>query len=378
MFAGFAQKAEQAIKNVRQKAGKPSTESDEKIKVRKDLYWGSILGYVLILIILAIVFHKLWWGFLIVGALHFIASWRILSNQEYGGIMMFEIPLAEARIGPNFVLLGLMSMGTLPRPPQQKQFPDEPELVFNDDDKLPLPTIIVDGEERLMARPFRALSGGPEKDYDSHLNIQATAKFTGTVRWRIKNFFAFWIQMPGHTAKEKITEAERQMYDTWANTIVTEAEIRPAGKIVAEGKKIRDEIKTNLDLATAPWGVDILEVTLRSPDFGHDLNDKLIGIGEANAEAEQTRTRASATAFETEVTGKAQAEIILAKRKADTEADVFEAEKLGIQGVDIFAARAAERIIGDKDKIMLGTQSFAEGLATAFNLKDVFKGRSSK
>lgn len=349
----------------------------EHVLVRKNLYYPVIIGYFLLLLLVAALVQDIRNWVLAFALIHFIISWQILGNQERGGVMLFEIPISEPDTGPVFVLFGFMTMGRLPKAPQQFQHPDEPEYVYNDEDKRDLPWIKVNGVERQMVRPFRILSGGPQKEYGGHLNIRATGVVTGTTRLCIEQFFDFWVNIPGHTAEEKFTEVRRQMYDTWANTLKEEWEIRPAGLVVDEGKKISRALHKKLEIETESWGVRILEVTLRSPDFGHDLNKKLTGIGEANADAEQTRIRADAAGYARTVEGQTTADANLAKRIADADGDAYEAKALNVGGEAIFAARAAERIIGDKAQLVFGVQGIAEATAAGLGLGKIF-GKDKK
>lgn len=340
----------------------------EHVTVHKKLYTLFIFLDFGLLLTFALFIPGLRYWLLAIAALQFALSWRIVGNQFVAGLTVFEIPFAEPKTGPVFVLFPIAQLILVPKAPQQFQFPDEPEWVFNGDDKDPLPMKTINGVTREMVRPYRVISGKPRPGYDSHLNIQMTTKATGTVKFSIEQIFDFWTRIAGKTAEDKFAEIRRQMYDTWSDTVVGEYETRPIGLVIDEGKEIREKLRTNFETATNSSGVRIWETTLRSPDLGHDLSGSLSEIGEANARGQQTRVTADAAKYAAVKAGEGVAEVDLLKRKAEADGAAYEAEKLDLDGAQVFAARTAQQIFSDKDKFVFGLGGVTEAIGTAAEL----------
>lgn len=338
------------------------------VVVHKKLYTLFIFLDFGLLLAFALFVPGLRYWLLAIAALQFALSWRIVGNQFIAGLTVFEIPFAEPKTGPVFVLFPIAQLILVPKAPQQFQFPDEPEWVFNGDDRDPLPMKTINGVTREMVRPYRVISGKPRDDYKSHLNIQMTTKATGTVKFSIEQIFDFWTRIAGRNFDEKIVEIRRQMYDTWSDTVVEEYEQRPIGLVIDEGKEIRKNLRINFEEATNSSGVRIWETTLRSPDLGHDLSASLSEIGEANAKGEQTRVSADAAKYATVAAGDGAAQADLLKRRAEADGAAYEAEKLGLDGAQVFAARTGQQIFGDNDKFVFGLGGITEAVGAAAEL----------
>lgn len=330
------------------------------------------LIYAVLVLGSAIYFTELRWWILAASAAHIIASIQTRGADDVGWKFLWGIPTGPPRVGPNLVLFGFMTMMTIREYPKQFQFPDEPEYVFHGDDKLDLPTH-PDGTP--MVRPMRLVSGGPRKGYEGVLNIQLTTKATGTMRTRIRNFLNFWVRIAGNTPEEKLEELKRQMSDTWFNAVKGEWIKRPIGLVIDEGIEIDELVKKAVDSAARSRGIDAYEITLVTPDLGHQLSAKLSEIGEAAAEAEATRTRADATAYETAKHAEGEAAAHLARERADVDADAYRVEKMGITGEQMFAADTAARVIGDKDKMIFGASGLQEAIAAGAAIIDALTGK---
>ncbi|MDB5265770.1 MAG: hypothetical protein JWM39_483 [Parcubacteria group bacterium] len=328
--------------------------------VEPKLYWGTIVANIGALLVAAIFFHQVWYLFAVIGILQFLLSVGKAGNQEIVNVVLFDIAVAEPHTGAFVALYPWMGTLRAPNLPQQYQFPDEPERVYNGDDKDPLPPG--------MMRAYRVTSGGPKASYKGLLNIQMSASVTGTVRFRINHLMAFWTSLAGHTAEEKFAEARRQLYDTWSNAIVEEYQKRPIGLVIEKtASEITSAVRADLERATATWGITFLEVTIRSPNLGHDLSGKLAGIGEALAEQVAGNRRADTLAYATRQAGEAEGAADLSRRKAEADGAAYEAEKLGIDGIHVFAARAAKDIIGPNDKFFFGADAMANALGVGIS-----------
>lgn len=345
------------------------------ITVHKKLYTLLVISDFMLLIGLAIFIHDLRYWILAIAGLQFALSWREVDNQSMAGLTVFHIPFAEPKTGPTFVLFPFAQLILIPIGSPQFQFPDEPEWVFNGDDKDPLPIKTINGETREMVRPYRVVTGGPREGYKSHLNIQLTTKATGTTKFHFEQIFDFWIRITGKTYAEKIIELRRQMYDTWSDTVVEEFEARPIGLVIDEGKEIRKNLRANFEKYTNYSGVKIEETTLRSPDLGHELSGRLSEIGEANAKAEQTRIDADAAKYAAVKAGEGVAEADLAKRKAEADGAKYEADVLKIEGREVFAARTAQQIFGDKTQYVFGLPGVTELAGAAAELLKAAKSK---
>lgn len=348
------------------------------IKAKPYLYWGIIAGYTLTVGLVGFLWEELRWWMWVAYLLHLALSVQILEAHERGGVFVLGVPVWEAWIGPNLVLLGLMRLGKLPREPHQKHFPAEPDFIFHGEDKEPLPTIIRDGEMVSMVRPIRVVSGRPVPDYDSPLNIQITTKVNGTVRYYIEEFFTFWVQFPGVTAEEKFREADRQLEDTFAKTTKREWQQRPVGKVIEEDDKIHKTLVHELEKRTENWGIYIEDVNLYSPDLGHDLSKELTRIGEAEARKRQTITNADAARYDIEQKGIADANAKLARENADTDAAKYRAEQLNITGREIIALEAAHDILNPRDKFFFGANALGEAVGVGTAVMDAIRKMEGK
>lgn len=345
------------------------------------LYWGIILGYSAVALLTGALWPELRWWIWIAFALHIALSWQILDANDRGGIFFLGIPLKEAWVGPNFVMLGFMTLGRLAREPHQKHFPDEPDMIHHGDDKDELPlTTDSHGNVRRKVRPIRIVSGGPRptSEYDSPLNIQMTTKFNGTARFYIEDFFAFWVQFPGESAEEKFAEADRQLEDTFVRTVKREWQKRPIGLIITDDDEIHDKVVEDLEKQTKSWGIRFEAVNLYSPDLSHDLSKELTRIGEATAKMHQTKTNADAARYQTEQAGIADAASKLARENADTDAAAYRSEKLGMTGREVIGLEAASDILNPRDKFFFGANALGEAVGVGTTLLDSLRKMEGK
>jgi hypothetical protein len=104
-----------------------------------------------------------------------------------------------------------------------------------------------------------------------------------------------------------------------------------------------DEITPGCDLKTASF------VT----DGGPVLNAAMASIGKTNADAANTRTTADAAAYAKVKDAEADAVGDLARQKADIEADAYRADKLNIDGAEVFRVTELGKIIRKSDKFFI-------------------------
>lgn len=342
------------------------------------LYPATYAAFLLIPLLLGLVFWDLFWWIMAVAVLFVLSGWDERKAWEKAGIFVFGIATIEAWVGPVPLLPGVMSMERTNEYPPQIQLPDEPERVFHGDDKLPLPTL-PDGSQ--MVRPLRLPSGPGTKEYgevNKFLNIQMTTKAAGTIRWRVRDFFAFWIRHSGETAEEKIEEAKRQLNDTWFSVVKEEWGNRPVGKIIDDAIAIEKLTMTKVDEAAWTRGIDIYEVTVLPPDLGHDLSNELSKVGEEYTKKEQAITRTDAETYDKREQGKAEAEAYLVREMADADADAYRVKKMKITGAQMFAADTAARVIGDKDKLIFGARGLEETIAAGTVIMNALSGDSKE
>ncbi|KND50794.1 MAG: hypothetical protein AB202_00070 [Parcubacteria bacterium C7867-007] len=333
-------------------ADKPR-KSKSAVKVDKALYKLVIILNYAALALLAIVmsfFGHPW--YLVVGGaiLQTLFSIDKVGYKDLVSITFFDRPIRQPKVGLTFRLVPWMGMVRLPRAAQQIQIPGEPEEVFHGDDKVDLPPG--------MVRPFRPISGTPEPGRKGlelgPLNIQMTTTVTGTVRYKIEDVMSFAMAMEGDTPEDMLAYANRQLNDTWSRAVTQQFLQRPIGRVVKDLITISELVEEELETLTNDWGIKILEITLLAPDLSHDLSKELTGIGKALAAQLASNTKADADAYVTTKAGAAAAAVELARRTAIADGKKYEANTLGLEGREIYGAEAAERIIGDNAKLILG------------------------
>jgi len=309
------------------------------------------------------------WRFEIVAFLvvYTFVAWKINEITTAMGVTVLGIPVLEKDgPGPLVVLPGIMSAHAIPRPPRQRQFPAEPERIQYTDEKVPL--------EKGKVHQVFITSGPPlaKEVYDDILNFRMTTAVTGTVRYKANHFFDFWSQTAGVTPEEKFAYLERELLDTWAETLKGQWRTRPIGKVIDESDQIVVAVKNALDKKTEGrgWGVTILEINIYTPNLTHDLNTAMAKIGIANATAEATIKNAMAKAKQIELEGFATASV---KRKTIEEEGAGTkkaADDMGVDSTVALASRTVSDALSDKTTFVLGAEGVAQAagglMATAF------------
>ena len=313
------------------------------------LYWGSIIAFAALVLILSIIGvlmslsgNIFGYGLIFAAVVWLGLSIRVLELEDIGGVTLFGIALKNVSSGPTLVPNGLQRLRLYKRTVQQRQFPGDKEEIFGGDDKDPLPPG--------MVRPLRIMTGEPE-DVNSVLDIQMAVELQYYLRIQISDPLKFALQFGD------LEEFWRQIRDTGDRVLTRKiSQIPGVGVLIQEISNLMEDMTKKFEEIAKKGGVTIVETGLNSPDITHSLSKAVRDIGITRAQATATKVAAEAekVRLTEEGEGRAAAEAILIEKIS---------EKLETAGEAAQAVYIGERGLGDKTTI-LGT----EGLAQAFGL----------
>jgi len=355
--------------------------SDEQNRPVYVWLYGAIILLLLLMVIASFIgtafifsLESGWTATLAFVVVYSLLSYHQSKNDEGTAVWILSVPVWRQGPGPAFVPFGIGSYDPVPQAVLQREFPDEPEMVFKGKDSEPLKTAVdKKGETRQQVRPIRVTTGGPtpKEHYTGgqHLNHQMSVEQQATVRYSIdpERPFDFLIKLPGDKISEMFGFLEKQMEDTLIDTIrgeftckktpdpqdATKTIIvsRSVGQVIADLDEIRDTVEKRLKELTHPWGVVIHEVTLKSPDITHEVNVALRSIAETSAGADAERNRGIGE-------GDRRGEYLARQAEGAKKA----AQLTGMEPIDVLALDKAESIMKETDKIVLGIGGIAEAL----------------
>lgn len=311
-------------------------------------------------------------------------SVRMTKKGERAAIWIFNTPAFEwpALLGLIFVPFGIASMVLVPQTVFERELPDDPEWVFNGDDKEPLPERIdpETGKLRRMSRPTRITTGGemPIEKYKAirpkdgkpddagpgeDLNHLMTVAQNVVLRYRIKRAFDFLIRAKGKNIEEKIAYTEKEMADFVVKVLRREYTKNPIGGVLILHPDIEELALKELSEEVDGWGIELEQTVIKPPDLTHDLNKALANkpIAEAQAKADAAKG-----------TGEGQQEGNRLKGIAEGEA--AGAQSLGLAPGEKYRIDKATEMLKDNKTFVLG----AAGVAEAIGLNDVLKTALSK
>ncbi len=355
-----------------------SSGSDPGAHNQVGVYWPIYILTVLFVAALAAVAIGLWplsIEIRIMAGLYALLSLRLIDTDERGAITVLNLPIFVSPPGPAVVLFLLGEVVRVPQTGIQREFPNDPEKTFKGKDDEPLPTG--------MDRPIRITTGGPlpKAEYENgehkgagpHLNFQMSVEQNAAVRWRIQEAFTFLVRMDGKSVDDKIADVNRQIADGIVKVLTREYAKRPVGLVIHDHDKISDALIRELNELTESWGIHILQVLLKAPDITREVNLKLSGIVEASAEADATTRKAEGTRQKNRLERTGQGEGEKGFIEAVGQGTKTAAADMQMDGREVFALTAAERIIGDNDKFVFGADGLTQAVASGMTLADSFK-----
>lgn len=285
-------------------------------------------------------------------ALYYAASFHTVKTKEFGGVTVIEKPALELGEGLVYAPYLLTNFSRFPRGLQQHQFPGEPEEIskLSDEEAGRM-------REHLL-KPIRIATAGEDTDGDPDdpLNARLILEPTFTVSWQVEKqgFFELYINIPGRTYEQMMTNVIRLLRDTGEKALNIEISRRSAAKVTSEKEEIAQAVLDRLAVATATWGIRICEVNVLGLEPDHATNDAINGIARAKANAKGTIITAEAGAKATVVSARAEAERMEILGRAEGNALNEKAKASGIGAEIILATDAAKEIAKGDSKIIFG------------------------
>lgn len=293
------------------------------------------------------------------------ASIRILRVDEVGAVVLYGWPMVTVRRGPKLIVFGIFQLNRFLARIIQSQFPADPELVQKTPDEVPLETVEIfhdDGtmEIRTKVRPIRITTGRPDEKLpaDDILNVQMTVEFSFWVRWIIGNAFLVIVNAGG-----EIDEVLRQMRDSGESLLNNRVTKMTPSTLIAKFETLQKDLKTAIVEAVAPWGIQVVDVGLVSPDLNHEVAAELRNIPKVNAQAKQVRTKADAEAYKLEQEGKGRGAARAAELAGEGKGYKEAAQLMGggVTAEMLLQAQVARDTVGEAD-LVLGTDGIAQAV----------------
>ncbi len=337
----------------------------EEVKVYGGLYWGLFIGTFVAYAILLFIAWTTWDSMLIpdfeglnIGfpilalvLIHFFSSWGMVDKDEWAAFYFYGRALRLLSPGPYFKPTGLMQIERAPRKLRQFQAPGEPEEVFYEDNKVPLPSG--------MVRPIRITTRAAKEGETGHLDVQMTASWSFYVQYQIKDFFRFIANVGD------FDHAKMLIRDTGEAVLNDFASKHTMNGMIENLTAISEELDNRIRVLTQRWGMEIYEARILSPDVSHTLATELRNVPAERLRAEQTRTKAEAErerlVQEGAGTASAKEALLMAEavgREAFLTAEAAglkaKREALDIDGETVIVAEVASDAFKHADSVVVG------------------------
>lgn len=290
-------------------------------------------------------------------------SLKTVPANEHGGAYWYGRALKRLASGLQFVPFALVQVRLVSRLVQEFQAPAEPEKVFKDDDKKPLP----EG----MVRAIRVLTRAPKKGETGVLDHQMTVTLSFATQYAVRDILDF---IANYGSFENV---EKQLRDIGETTLAEAAtQETPAGFIQKLPElnqtlvqKIRDRFKAS--------GIEIISVRNIAPDISHEVSGVLADTPIKRAQAEQTVIAAGAERARLEQEGIGTASAKLATLEAQAKGRKAIADALKVSGEAVLASEAVATINEKADVVVLGTSGMADAMGLVKSAQAVL-GSSNK
>lgn len=284
--------------------------------------------------------------------LHIVLSIWILHPAEFGATTCLGLAVNTYNPGPHFMPFGIFQRRVFPSDLIELPLPASPNLLFDGDDKDPVP--------KGMERVWRFVTGAPEKASDpsetNQLQVQMVLSVSIFVAWRLRRTGAFNYIISASGDPDQV----REQVSGIAQAVLGPAcGKRTVAEIISDLNQIATEVRTKIEEVLGPWGVDIITCRVNSPNISHDLATAIRDAAKARAVAVKKITEAKGTTAET-----GAPEVGLA------EGLKVAAELLGLSTEQVLAAFVARNTIGAASTIVApgtdGLANMAVTLASVF------------
>lgn len=283
--------------------------------------------------------------FLLLGTAYAVLSWREVGANQLGAAYCYGSALRVLGSGLHYAPFGLVQIKVVPKGITQFQAPGEPEQVFKEDDKMPLPPG--------MVRPIRVVTAEGDRSMPSTkrdiLDHSMTMTLSFYLQFAITDILVFIANFGD------MEEFKKQVRDIGeAELAETAAQLTPRN-FIAKLQKINEDLAKHIDRLIGNSGVDIMGAQVISPDLSHEVSGSLADIVKARAKADSLRFTSEGERDQliNQGEGKATAE----RKMLDARADGMKKmrENMGVSGEAILAAETT-RSLSDKTIILAGAE----------------------
>jgi regulator of protease activity HflC (stomatin/prohibitin superfamily) len=288
----------------------------------------------------------------VLGLCFLLTQIRFVGPEDMLGIEVVGFPTIVVSGGPVIILPGLHELHLFPRSTIEMELPDEPENIFrNEDVEIVPPGLVPPVRITFTLAPRDDANFNP----NDPLNERITAEVPTFVRWRIRNFWDFYVRI------NTLTEARRQL----ADMVIARLQERLSQLTVAQALQQQEVINNELDnlvrKKTVNWGIELIDVRIKLIGFSHDLNRSIGGMAQAAANKRSTILEAEGTEQQLTLEGQGRANAVRTEIEARADGQKKMAQELGVTGASILAAETT-RAIGESPstKIVVGTAGIKE------------------
>lgn len=350
--------------------------------------WLYVLAIVLVLLPIPILLYmgmKDNWSIKEIGIgvlllVYYAFSVKGVRPDELAGIVAFNSPAFEVESGIYFVPAFLTELGTFQTQTQNDEFPADPEMVSKRRDELGL----LPGQ----MRPIRVTTAGSKPEHGNDpLNNRLTLELAFVVRWKpmAKGFFELYVRIPGATWAEKRLEIRRQMRDTGEVILMTIVpRLNPLELNLALGM-LGEKMMERLSPILRAWGIEVVEVGIKPPDFPVAVNVAISEAAEAAARATATIRAAEAQKTSTILKSEGDKEagfnnalVIEATEAAKGRGLRQAADALDMSPGDFAVLERVTAALKQTDLVVAGTDGFKELTTLGSALKHVATSNRDK
>lgn len=314
-----------------------------------------------------------WWPILSALIISYaILCFKIVGPDQIGCRLFLGKPIENLQSGPHLVVWPVEKIVTESKIVIQRQFPAEPEKVFEGDDDALLPPDKV--------RPIRVTHVGNDASADP-LERSMTTTISMIVAFQIDNLVEF-ISTIG-----SMDNAFHQIQDMMTRTAQNELVGINVRQALRTKETVSNTIKEKTEGLISTWGVRMQDAYLDQITISKTLSKSLKDIPTAEIAARQTIIEAEALKKKTELANQAEAQGIKIKGLATADARklLLEAEavgykklasELGIQeGQVILAMESMKIALANANYSFIAGSS---GMADALNMIPAIKQALSK
>lgn len=226
-----------------------------------------------------------------------------VKEDEHGALFFWGIPLKKLSSGPFLVPWGILRVRKVTKLVQEREYPAEPKDVWK-------------GKQEDMPSgkvpPIRVTLNMKDKSPDP-LDARITAEICLFLRYCVIDSIKYF------TTIGSLEKAAEHIEDVMISTASALLVKKTPAEALKEWPETNEEIKKQVDLLVADWGIDASTAAIKEIDLSHTVNRALLGlpaeklIAQATgvkAEAEKTKRtlegEGAGSAITSELTGRAR------------------------------------------------------------------------